>query len=92
MDDSSGLQLCMELAYTTYQDRMGGKRLPPMEVDYACEISDFPSWVAEFDDRIVGGLIMMFEKAYASIGNIAVHPDFQGLCRAWKERPLTRKI
>jgi len=64
LDDSNGLQQCREVAYATYQDRMGGKRLPPMEVDYACEIKDFPSWVA----------------------------DFQGLCRAWKERPLTRKI
>ena len=77
-DDSFYLQSCMELAYTSYQGRMGGKRLPPMDVDYSCEIRDFPTWVAEFNGNIVGGLIMMFEKDYASIANVALHPDFQG--------------
>jgi hypothetical protein len=67
LDDSIGLQNCMESAYATYQGRMGGKRLPPMDVDYSCEIRDFPSWVADFNGRIVGGLIMIFEKEYASI-------------------------
>ena len=77
-DDSVSLQDCMESAYTSYQDRMGGKRLPPMDVDYSCEIRDFPTWVAEFNSSVVGGLIMMFEKDYASIANIAVHSEFQG--------------
>jgi len=76
--DSNALQNCMELAYSSYQRRMEGKRLPPMDVDYSCEIRDFPTWVAEFDGKLVGGLIMVFEKGYASIANIAVHPEFQG--------------
>ena len=61
-----------------YQDRMGGQRLPPMDVDYSIEISDHPSWIAEFNGNIVGGLIMKFENEYASIANIAVLPEFQG--------------
>lgn len=77
--DAAGLQDCMNEAYKTYQHRMGGKRLPPMDVDYAVEIRDFPSWVVEFDGKIAGGLFMMFEKDYASIANIAVHPNAQGL-------------
>ena len=76
--DSVELQECMELAYASYKDRMEGKRLPPMDVNYSDEIRDYPSWVAVSDGMVVGGLFMMFEKNYASIANIAIHPDFQG--------------
>jgi GNAT superfamily N-acetyltransferase len=75
--DSDGLQGCMEPAYASYLNRMGGERLPPMDVDYSLEISEFPVWVADFSGSIVGGLIMMFEDDYASIANVAVHPAFQ---------------
>ena len=76
--DSVELQECMELAYASYKDRMEGKRLPPMDVNYSDEIRDYPSWVAVSDGKVVGGLFMMFEKESASIANIAIHPDFQG--------------
>lgn len=49
-----------------------------MDLDYRTEISDYPTWVAEYNGNIVGGLTMMFETEHASIANIAVHPDFQG--------------
>jgi len=78
LEDSIDLQNCMESAYASYQDRMGGHRLPPMDVNYSSEISDYPSWIAEINGNIVGGLIMKFENEYASIANIAVHPEFQG--------------
>lgn len=77
-EDSLDLQRCMQSAYASYQDRMGGKRLPPMELDYAIEIRDFPTWVAEHDGNISGGLIMMFARDHASIANIAVDPAMQG--------------
>jgi GNAT superfamily N-acetyltransferase len=77
-EDSAGLTDCMEKAYAFYQGRLGGNRLPPMDTDYSLEIKDFPCWVAELHGIIVGGLIMLFEKDYAQIANIAVHPDFQG--------------
>ncbi len=76
--DSVELQECMELAYAAYKDRMEGKRLPPMDVNYSDEIRGYPSWVAVFGGKVVGGLFMMFEKKSASIANIAIHPDFQG--------------
>lgn len=57
---------------------MGGQRLPPMDLDYSCEIRDFPTWVAEFNGNIVGGLTMIFGNDYATIANIAVHPGYQG--------------
>ena len=78
IEDSEGLQSCMELAYATYQERMGGKRLPPMEVDYLTEIQNYPTWVVESNGIILGGLIMVFEGNEASIANIAVDPNAQG--------------
>ena len=77
-EDSGGLQNCMESAYAVYQKRMGGMRLPPMDENYKNEIEEFPAWVVECDNKIAGGLIMMFESEYALIANIAVHPELQG--------------
>jgi len=78
LEDSDNLRNCMESAYTAYQDRMGGIRLPPMEVDYLSEIKNYPAWVVESEGSILGGLIMVFENDQASIANIAVDPRFQG--------------
>ena len=77
--DADSLRNCMESAYTAYQGRMGGVRLPPMDVDYSSEIKNYPCWVVESEGSILGGLIMLFEKDQASIANIAVDPGFQGL-------------
>ena len=75
--DSAGLQECMEKAYSIYLSRMDGKPLPPLTVDYADEIEHYPTWVIESEGRIAGGLVMVFKEKYASIANVAVHPDFQ---------------
>ena len=76
--DSVALQACMEAAYAPYKSRMRGKHLPPMDVDYSLEIKNFPCWVADLNGTVAGGIIMIFETDYASIANIAVHPEFQG--------------
>lgn len=76
--DSDALKNCMESAYATYQERMKGERLPPMDVDYLQEIRDYPTWVVESRGTILGGLIMSFANNKASIANIAVDPKFQG--------------
>ena len=77
-EDSDSLKNCMESAYATYQARMGGVRLPPMDVDYSSEIKNYPTWVIESEGSILGGLIMVFENDHASIANVAVNPKFQG--------------
>lgn len=77
-EDSDSLKNCMESAYTVYQERMGGVRLPPMNADYLSEIINYPTWVIESEGSILGGLIMVFENDQASIANIAVDPRFQG--------------
>jgi len=77
-NDANGLKTCMESAYTEYQERMGGVRLPPMNVDYLSEITNYPTWVAESEGNILGGLIMSLENGQASIANIAVNLKYQG--------------
>ena len=68
----------MESAYAPYLERMGGARLPPMDVDYATEIENFPCWVVDCAGDILGGLIMVLTDDQASIANIAVDPGAQG--------------
>lgn len=77
-DDSARLKVCMESAYITYQQRLDGIRLPPMDADYSSEIENYPTWVVESDGDILGGLIMEFDEERALIANIAVDPRFQG--------------
>lgn len=77
-DDSAGLKACMEAAYAVYQARMGGEKLPPVNVDYTSEIENYPTWVVESRGIIIGGLVMVFEREYARIANIAIDPGFQG--------------
>ena len=77
-DDAASLKKCMTSAYAVYEERMGGVRLPPMDIDYLFEIKNYPSWVVESEANVLGGLIMVFENDQASIANIAVDPRFQG--------------
>jgi GNAT superfamily N-acetyltransferase len=77
-DDSTSLKNCMVSAYAVYEERMGGVRLPPMDVDYLFEIESYPTWVVESEGRVLGGLIMVFENDQASIANVAVDSGFQG--------------
>jgi N-acetylglutamate synthase-like GNAT family acetyltransferase len=78
VEDATHLKACMESAYAAYQERMGGVRLPPMDVDYSSEIANYPCWIVESADEILGGLIMSFATDRAQIANIAVTPQAQG--------------
>jgi len=78
ISNAPALQECMTAAYSIYAQRMKGISLPPLEVDYEAEILNFPTWVAEREGKIAGGLIMMFNSDYAFVSNIAVHPEAQG--------------
>ena len=55
LEDSDGLKRCMVSSYSTYQDRLGGERLPPMDVDYLSEIRNFPTWVVDSEGDILVG-------------------------------------
>ena len=41
------------------------------------EISEYPVWVVEFEERIANGVILLFEKTHVELANTALHPDFQ---------------
>jgi GNAT superfamily N-acetyltransferase len=77
LEDAARLRDCMIAAYSGYQERLQGIQLPPLIVDYAAEISNYPTWVADRDGEIVAGLIMTFNSV-AMLSNIAVHPQAQG--------------
>lgn len=78
VEDSVQLKLVMESAYSIYEERMEGNRLPPLEVDYKDEIENYPVWVVEMNKEIVGGIILLFESDYCQIANIGVHTKYQG--------------
>jgi N-acetylglutamate synthase-like GNAT family acetyltransferase len=78
VSDAEALAECMHASYLVYTPRLGDKTLPPMRVDYKEEIRTYPVWMAEFDGKLVGGLILMPEEDYMTIANVAVHPQFQG--------------
>ncbi|MGM7681932.1 GNAT family N-acetyltransferase [Cytobacillus sp. Hm23] len=68
----------MDAAYSVYLNRFKEK-LPPMNVDYEEEIALYPLWVAESDNEVIGGLVLLFEDEYSTLANVAVHPNYQGL-------------
>jgi len=76
--DVNDVEKCMHLAYLKYKDRLDVEKLPPMHVDYKEEILSYPVWVVEVNNQIAGGIVLVFEQDYASIANIALHPEFQG--------------
>lgn len=78
VEDSDKLKQIMESAYSVYKERMGGNKLPPLEVDYKDEIINYPVWVVEMGKEIVGGIILMFESEYCQIANVGVDTYYQG--------------
>jgi len=78
VEDSEKLKQVMASAYSIYEERMNGKELPPLEVDYRDEIENYPVWVVEIENELVGGIILMFETEYCQIANVGVDTNFQG--------------
>lgn len=68
----------MIAAYSVYLHSLKGASLPPLQVDYAAEIQNYPTWVAVCNEKVLGGLIMTFDQSAAMISNIAVQPEAQG--------------
>lgn len=78
ISDASQLAACMQAAYEVYTPRLAGGSLPPLQVDYAEEIKEYPVWIAESAGSLAAGLVLMPEADCLNIANIAVHPRFQG--------------
>ena len=74
--DTDALSACIDAAYAQYAARITD--LPPVSANCAEEIAKHQVWVAEIEDAVVGGLVMIPEKGFMLLANIAVHPDHRG--------------
>ena len=96
--DAEQLERLMQAAYQPLQLRLGGEVLPPLQADYAEEIQEYPCWLVEFSERIIGALLMSFAEYRATIINVAVDPQFHGqgigglLMRLAESAALEKKI
>ncbi len=71
------LAACIDAAYAGYQERI--KDLPRVSEGIADDIQAHLVWVAELDQEIVGGLILVLGDDHAVLANLAVHPDAGGM-------------
>ena len=74
--DADALTNCIDAAYAPYAARIVD--LPPVSADCAEEIAKYQVWVAEIENNVVGGLVMIPEDGFMRLANIAVHPDHMG--------------
>lgn len=75
-NDAVTLATCIDAAYARYRGRI--KDLPPVSAGIALDIERHLVWVAEIDEVVVGGLVLVPTNAFARLANIAVDPDFAG--------------
>ena len=77
-EDSEWLLICTECAYADYIPLLGRKPVP-MTIDYEAAIDDYDIWIAEYDDKRVGLLMLQHEIDHSVIYSVAVLPDCSGL-------------
>ncbi|NYJ01217.1 ribosomal protein S18 acetylase RimI-like enzyme [Nocardioides thalensis] len=67
-------------AYSIYLPRLpAGVRPGPLQTDYQAAVERDEVWVAELDDGVVAGfLILVRQEDHLLLENVAVHPAFQG--------------
>lgn len=75
--DAVPLKTCIDAAYAPYRKRI--RDLPPVSEGVADDIRSNLVWVAELDNSIVGGLILVLNDKHAILANIAVDPAFKGM-------------
>lgn len=74
--DAEALSACIEAAYADYAARIAD--LPPVSAGCAEAIAKHQVWVAEIENKLVGGLEMIPEKGFMRLANLAAHPDHRG--------------
>ncbi len=75
--DAGALSACIDAAYAPYVARIAD--LPPVSADCAEEIDKYQVWVAEIENVVVGGLVMIPEQGFMLLANVAVHPGCKGM-------------
>lgn len=76
LGDAVALGDCFDAAYAQYAARIDD--LPPMSAACAEDIANHQVWVAEIDDTIVGGLVLIPRDGFMLLANVAVHPNQRG--------------
>lgn len=75
--DTQPLTSCIDAAYAAYLER--GIGLPPVSEGIEDDIAGNIVWVAEKEEWIIGGLILVIDTNSAKLANIAVHPSAGGM-------------
>ncbi len=75
--DATALTRCIDAAYSDYALRLTG--LPAVSEGIADDIQNHLVLVAEHDQSIIGGLILIPNDTFMLLANIAVDPPFSGL-------------
>ena len=92
--DANALSVCMDAAYAPYAARIND--LPPLSADCAEEIVRYQVWVAEIENDVVGGLVLVPEEGFMLLANVAVHLDCKGVLgwagHSLRSRKLSRRF
>jgi GNAT superfamily N-acetyltransferase len=75
--DAATLTECIDAAYAIYKNRIND--LPAVSEGIPNNIATHLVWVAELDQSVVGGLILILEDEFAILANVAVDPKHAGL-------------
>ena len=75
--DSGALSDCIRAAYSIYASRITD--LPSVSGGVAQSIESDCVWVAESEEGIVGGIILVPCNKIMMLENVAVHPDSSGM-------------
>lgn len=75
--DAESMKACVEKAYQKYIPVIG-KKPGPMLDDYNQVVLQHSAFVGEFNQGIVGILVLIKQSSSLLLDNVAVDPDYQG--------------
>lgn len=75
-DDAPALSGCIDAAYSVYASRITD--LPDVSEGILQDIENHLVWVAEQDQSVVGGVVLIAKDRFAVLANIAVDPKYAG--------------
>jgi len=76
--DADALSNCMGAAYSECAARISD--LPPMtSADCLDDITSSQVWMAVASDMVAGALVLVPQKDFMQLANVAVHPEHRGI-------------
>jgi N-acetylglutamate synthase-like GNAT family acetyltransferase len=74
--DAATLAACIDVAYAKYTKRISDG--PAFSDGIADDIADNQVWIAEQDNEIIAGLVLVPQDRFVKLANLAVHPNHSG--------------